>query len=107
MSLGELICERRSLETNHSSSMNRGGFESYGHRYQETSHSNSSNCGGRGHRLSLTSHSSSGNYVGYVDISGSRSQETIHFTSCNQETRFDIEGIYGYRSQASHYFSNN
>ena len=78
MSLGEESRRNRYLETRHYYSINRGGCESCGHRYQYSIHSTSSNnlCCGR--RSSLTNKSSSRNCRGYVDISGSRSQKTTH-----------------------------
>ena len=80
--------------------------EILGHRSLETSHSSSSNHGGRGHRYFDTSHSSSCNIGGYdssdVVRDGSRSQETSHCSSQNWRTIVDVEGRGGYRSQTSH-----
>ena len=44
--LGEESCGHRYLETSQFSLSNRGGFESFGRRSQETSHSTSSNYRG-------------------------------------------------------------
>ena len=38
---------------------------------------------------------------------GSRSQETIHYSSLNRGTRVYVEGRGGYRSPTSHYYSHN
>ena len=56
---------------------------------------------------SLTRHSSSHNHRGYVDRGGSRSQETIHYSSRNHGTRVYVEERGGYRSHTSHYSSHN
>ena len=106
MSLGEESRGHRSLETTHSSSTNRGVRESRGHMFQETSHYTSIKCRSHGRRSILTSHSSTRNYGGYVDRSGSRSKDTSHYYSSNQETRVDVEGRGGYRSHTNHYFSH-
>ena len=47
-----------------------------GNRYLETSYTYSINCVGCGSRSSMTSLSSSCNCGGYIDIGGSRSQDT-------------------------------
>ena len=80
---GEGSRGNRSLETSHSSSINRGGFESCGHRYQETSHSTSSNSGVHGRRSSFNRHSSSCTHGVYVDRSRYRLQETSQSFSRN------------------------
>ena len=75
MSLGEEICGHSYLETIHSFSINHGGHESRGNRYQDTRNSTSINFEGRGRRSILTIHFSSRNNGGYIDIIVSKSQD--------------------------------
>ena len=61
------------------------------HRSQETSHSTSSNRGGRGRRPSMNNHYTFCNCGSYVDIGISRSQDTRHYSSHNLVARVDVE----------------
>ena len=96
-----------SLDTSHSSSNNHGGRGSCRHMSQESIQSTSSNRGFCGFRSILKSHSSSRKCRGYVDRSGSRSQDTSPYSSCYQGGIVDVEGGGLYRSQTSHYCSHN
>ena len=80
------------IDTSQSYSIYCGGCESREHVYLDNRHSTSSNWGGSGFRSSLTSHSSSRNIRGYVDRSGSRSQETIHYSSKNLGKELILKG---------------
>ena len=81
--------------------------ESCGHRFIDTSHSSSSNFGGRVHRSFENRHSSSRNLGGYVRRGGSRSQENSQYSYLNLITNFYVEGRGGYRSQTSHHSFHN
>ena len=107
VSLGEEICGHRSFDTSHSSSSNCRYSESRGHRYLDTSHTSSSNSRGCGDRSSMTSHSFSFNYIGCVDIGGSRSEETSHYSYWNRGTIVHVEGRGGYRSLTIQYPPSN
>ena len=107
MSLVEESFGHRSLENRYSSSSNWGCHESQEHRSLETSHTSSSNCGGRGRRSSMTSHSPSRNHGGCADICGSRLEDTINYSSCNQEIIFHVEGRSGYMYLTSPYHPHN
>ena len=87
-----------SLDTSHYSSNNCGGCERSVHRYQETSHSTSSNFRSSGFRSIITSHSASSNHILYVDRDGSRSQDTSHSSYHNQTTIVGVKWRGGYRS---------
>ena len=52
----------------------------------------------------MTSLSTSLNCGGYIDTGGSRSQDTIHSSSCNLGTIVHGEGRGRYRFPTSHYF---
>ena len=104
VSLREESRGHRSLDTIHYYSIDCGGRESHGHRSQWNTQSTPSNSGGYERMSSLTSHCYSHYCRGYVDRSGSSSQDTSNYSSHNQETWVDVEGRSGYRYHNNHYF---
>ena len=80
VSPGKEMLQHSYLDTSHTSSSNHGGRESCGYISQETSHSTSSNGLVCERRSSLMIHSSSSNRRLYHDRDGSRSQETSHYS---------------------------
>ena len=84
LSLGEESHGHMSLVTSQCFASNHGGCESRVNRYQETSHSTSSSCGGLGHRSIMNIHSAALNCGIYVDRGGYMPQTTRHSPSRNQ-----------------------
>ena len=83
------------------------GEESFVHRSLETIHTSSSNSGGPGRRSIMIRKSDFSNCGGYVDIGGSRSQDTSHSSSLDRGTRVHVEGRGGYRSPTRHHYPPN